>query len=125
MDHECRASTAIGLVIGIRIAEVKGEMILTVRIHLRLCHRVKAFRTLQVSLLLLRSKLAGSRTDRIHAKETELLARLHPHFKLFRGFKDTQEDRGAIVQSRVHIARTKEGSTRAITCCAWRLEGTS
>src|SRR5262245_61745394 len=99
MHHECRARAAIGLVIGIRIAEVKGEMILTVRIHLLRRHRVKAFRPLKGSLLLLRSKLAGSRTDRIHAKETELLARLHPHFELFRGFKDTQEDGGAIVQS--------------------------
>ena len=34
MDHQCRASAAVGLVIGIWIAEVKGEMIVTVRIHL-------------------------------------------------------------------------------------------
>ena len=58
MDHQCRASVAVGLVIGIGIAEVKGEMIVTVRIHLLRRHHVKAFRALEVSLLLLGPKLA-------------------------------------------------------------------
>ena len=105
MYHERLAGAAIGLVIGIGVAKVKGEMIVTVRIHPIRRHYVKAFRALQVPFLLFWPQLACGCADRIDAKEAERLARLHPDLDLLGGFKDAQEDGRAIVQPSSALSR--------------------
>ena len=65
MHHELRAGAAVGVVIGVRVAKVKGEIVVGVRIQLGRADRVEALRSLAVALLLLRPKLAGPAADRI------------------------------------------------------------
>jgi hypothetical protein len=49
MHHEVRAGAAVGVVIGVRVAKVKGEIVVGVRIHLGRADRVEALRSLAVA----------------------------------------------------------------------------
>jgi len=99
MDHEGASGAAVVTIVGVWEAEVEGEMIAAVGIHLVRGDRVNSFGCLAVAFLQLGAEVAGEFADVVNAEESEGRIFLDPEFELGGLFEDANEDGRAELQA--------------------------
>lgn len=94
MDHDEASSPAMGFVIGIRVADVKGEVKAALGVHLMGFYEVESFRDLAVTFAVLGAEGARGGGDGVGAEEGEFsfFFLFYPDFERALFFKGPNED---------------------------------
>jgi hypothetical protein len=93
VHHDMRAGPPVGLVVLVGIADVEGQVVAGVRIHLRRGDGVEAFGRLAIALLDLRAEHAGPLADVVGLEQRVLAgALLLPDLELRLFFEQADED---------------------------------
>lgn len=93
MDHDEIAGALVGEVVGVRIADVEGQVVAAGGIELLLCDAVEAFRSLHVSFAGFGPQSAGETGDGVGAKKMPLsLVVLQPQLEFAAFFENADED---------------------------------
>ncbi len=134
MDHQERARAVVRTVIGVRVAQVDGEVVIGIRIHQAWRDRVEALRRLAVALPDLRAEIARPAADRIGLEQRHAAALVFlPDLELGLFLEDADEDRGFLAHvptldlrdhlRRERLERAQGGSAAAVGVAAAKHHG--
>lgn len=93
MDHQGAARAAVVAIVGIRVPNVKGQVIPAGGIHTPERYEVETFRALTISGLELWPQMARKRTDVVDLEQLKPTFVFHPQLKLSGLLDNPDEDR--------------------------------
>ena len=100
MHHQIGAGAPVGAVIGVRVADVEGQMIVGVRVHLARPHRVEPFRSLAVALGVFGAELPRPLADVVFGDDIKTaVGLLLPDLDLALFLEDAPDDRGVALHA--------------------------